>query len=201
MDTRIQDSSGAGYGAKVDSDKRLHVDSVQRSQSQQAILKGNGFNISTGSITLTSANQSALIYIKNDSDNPLVVKEIGVRAGASTIGIGSALIQLYANGDAGTIISGATDASTNFNRNLGSAKPLVGDVFKGSEGNTLTGGISAGVTATDNFTEPIIFDADIFVLPKGTSLGVLYTPPAGNTSQNVVVFSTVFYETTEINGN
>ena len=194
MDIRLKDGSGQGFVAKVDDRLRMHVDSVVRTQSQEAALLGEAYNISTGTITLTSGNESALLYIKNTSETPLVIKEVGFRAGATTGGSGSALLKLYANGDAGTIISGASAPTTNFNRNLGSAKSITGSVFKGAEGNTLTGGENAAVSSTDNFTDALVFDAEIFVLPKGTSMGALFTPPSGNTSQNVVVFATVFYE-------
>ena len=195
MENKILDGTGAGWGARVDSRFRLHTDSVTRTQSQQAILLGEGFNISTGSITLTSANQSAVFYIENDSDTDLVIKEIGIALGTSTGGTGIATIALSANATAGTIISNATAVTTNFNRNLGSTKAIDGNVFKGIEGATLTGGTSAGSTSRSSFVDPIIFDADIFVLPKGTSIGVFVTPPSGNTSQSCVVFATVFYET------
>ena len=195
MENKILDGTGAGWGARVDSRFRLHTDSVTRTQSQQAILLGEGFNISTGSITLTSANQSAVFYIENDSNTDLVIKEIGVALGTSTGGTGIATIALSANATAGTIISNATAVTTNFNRNLGSTKAIDGNVFKGVEGATLTGGTSAGSTSRSSFVDPIIFDADIFVLPKGTSIGVLVTPQTSNTSQSCVVFATVFYET------
>lgn len=194
MDISIKDGSGAGYSVKVDDAYRLHTDSVTRTQSQQAILRGDGYNLSTGSITLTSATQSAVFYLKNDSDVPLVFKEIGLRLGTSTGGTGSATITLTANPTAGTIISNALALSTAFNRNLGSSRTITGDYYKGAQGYTLTGGTSAATTGTSSFLDAIIFDADIFVLPKGTSIGVLVTPPTGNTSQTCVVFATAFYE-------
>ena len=195
MENKILDGTGAGWGARVDNRFRLHTDSVTRTQSQQAILLGEGFNISTGSITLTSANQSAVFYIENDSNTDLVIKEIGIALGTSTGGAGIATIALSAKATAGTIISNATAVTTNFNRNLGSTKAIDGNVFKGIEGATLTGGTSAGSTSRSSFVDPIIFDADIFVLPKGMSIGVFVTPQSGNTSQSCVVFATVFYET------
>lgn len=200
MDISIKDGSGAGYSAKVDSAYRMHVDAIERTQSQQAILRGDGFNLSTGLITLTSATQSAVFYLKNDGDIPLVFKEIGIRLGTSTGGTGSATITLTANPTAGTIISNALTLSTAFNRNLGSSRMITGDYYKGAQGYTLTGGTSAATTSTTNFDDPIVFEADIFVLPKGTSIGVLVTPPTGNTSQTCVVFATAFYEPAALTG-
>lgn len=197
MEFQILDGTGTGSRAQVRK-QRLYTDSVSRTQSQQAILLGDGFNLSTGVITLTTDNSSALFYLKNDGEDPLIIKEIGIRASASTGGAGAALYQLQANATGGTIISNDVDAPTNFNRNLGSSKLLTGSVLKGADSNTLTGGESAGATSSAVFDDAILFDADVFVIPKGTSIGVVFTPPTGNISQTVVVFATAFYETVEI---
>lgn len=194
----IKDSTGRNYGAKVDNQYRLHVDSVSRSQLQLAILQGLGFNISTGVLTLTTDSQSALIYLKNDSETPLIIKELSVRLGESTGGAGNALVSLSANPTAGTIISTATALSTQFNRDLSSGNILDGLFYKGTDGATLTGGSSAGATSTDEYPIVIPFDAAEFVLRKGNSIGLLFTPPAGNTSQNVVVFGTIYYDKSEL---
>lgn len=198
MDINIKGATGNGYGAKVSNSNRLHTDSVTRTQSQQAALNGDAFNISTGSITLTTATVSGVLYIKNEGDYPLVVKEIGVRIGASTGGTGAATVTLTSNPTSGTLISGALALSANSNRNLGSAKALIGEYYKGAQGATVVGGQTASTTATSNFTDALLFNAEVFVLPKGTSLAVSFTPPTSNTSQTIVVFGTLFYETTDI---
>lgn len=200
MEVKLTDGTGNGYDARIDNNNRLHVDGVVRNQSQQAILSGDGFNFSTGVITLTSANKSALYYIKNDGDDPLIIKVVGLSFGATTGGSGNGLIELIANPTGGDIITTATALSTQANRNLGSSKNLVGSVFKGAEGATLTGGTALAATTRSSFPVVVNFEDDIFVIPKGTSLGVNYTPPSGNTSQTVVVFSTLFYERSDFNG-
>ena len=198
---KIQDGSGKGYEAKVDNENRLHTDSVSRDQSLQAALKSNSYNISTGVITLTSGDESGVFYIKNNEDNPLVIKEILVIPGATTGGSGNALITIKKNPSAGTLISGASAVSTNVNRDFGSAKSLTADVYKGAEGNTVTDGSNFAASSRDTFDSPITFDASIIVLRKGNSLAVTFEPPTGNTSQTVIVACTCFIETADVNGN
>ena len=62
----ILDGTGKGYEAKVDSDYRLTVSSVSRDLSSESARIGENYNINTGAITLTTANESAVAYIKNN---------------------------------------------------------------------------------------------------------------------------------------
>ncbi len=200
MEMKVTDATGTGQGAKVDGEKRLHVDSVSRTQIQRAALQGNAYNISTGSITLTNANESAVLYMANDGDFPLIVSIIGVRIGTSTGGTGNATIRIYKNSTGGTIVSNASALGSNSNLNLGSAKILDGDYFKGAQGDTITGGTVLSVTQTAVFTDPVQFvfgDAGVIV-PKGTNIAVTFQPPTSNTSQSVLVFATAYYETSDI---
>jgi hypothetical protein len=196
---RIGDGTGNGYETKVDSENRLHVDSVSRSQIQQAALKSNAFNINTGSITLTSANASGIFYIKNNEGSPLVLNEILVIIGATTGGSGDALIEIIKNPTTGTLISGATDVDSTCNRDFGSAKILTADQYKGAEGNTITDGEIYASTTRSSFGTLVEFNSSTIVLRKGNSLAVRYTPPASNTSQDVTVAVTSFLETAELN--
>jgi len=197
MNINLVDGRGTGNAAGVSKDGRVSVVGVMRTQIQQASLNGDAYNISTGPITLTSAAQSAVLYLKNDGDADLVVKSLGVRIGATTGGgTNVATLDVSANSTGGTIISGASALAANSNLNAGSAKILEGDFYKGAQGNTLTGGKAVSNTATNNFTDPVSFafgDAG-FVLPKGTNVGLLFTPPTGNTSQTIIVFGILFYE-------
>lgn len=200
MEITVKDSN-KGNVATVDDNFRLHVDSIQRSQIEQACLIGNAYNISTGSITLTSANESVLFYLKSNNEFPLVIKEILVIPAGSTGGTGNALVRIYKNPTGGTIVSNAVDVGTNANRTFSSAKQLDGDYFKGVEGDTITGGVSFAVSSRSTFDAPIAFDAAPIVLEKGNTLAVSWQPPTGNTSQNVVVACTLFLEESQFNGN
>mgnify|MGYP001088378524 FL=1 len=47
----------------VNSKGEASISGEVRTQSQQAVIDGKGYNINTGSITLTNATESALLYL------------------------------------------------------------------------------------------------------------------------------------------
>jgi hypothetical protein len=190
----IVDGTGSSYEAKVDSDNRLNVYSVQRDLSSEAARLGRNYNVNTGAINLTSANKSAVAYIKNNDDLDYIIKEVIVILGASTGGTGDLIVDLVANPTAGTIVSGAVDMDIIANRNFGSTRPFNALAYKGAEANTITDGADFSSTTRSSAGTVINFDADVIELPKGASIGVNVTPQASNTSMNVkVAFVGYFY--------
>lgn len=182
MAETIKDGS-TGNIAKV-SRNRLHVDSISKTSSEHENEVGNAYNINTGTINLTSASQSAVLYLKNNEDSDLVIKKIFYIVGTSTGGSGDMTITAIRNPTAGTIVSGASAVDININRNFGSSQVLSVDVFKGAEANTFTDGTDAiGTIQSDNFINALI--PGTIILPKGSSFGVNITPPTGNTSLNI----------------
>lgn len=197
MSIQIEDGAGNEYRAEVSAKNRLFTDSVSRSQLEYACLVGNAYNISTGSITLTSDSQSAVGYFKYTGDNTIVIKEILIILGDSN-GTGNGLITLVKNPSQGTIVSNAVPVNAASNRDFSSANLLNADAFKGVEGDTLTDGATFAVTSRNATAQIVAFDAAPIVLKRGNSIGILYTPPSGNTSQSVIVAGTVFEELTNI---
>lgn len=190
----ILDGTGKGYEAKVDSDYRLAVSAVSRDLSSESARIGENYNINTGAITLTTANESAVAYIKNNDDKDYIIKEVIIILGASTGGSGDLEVALIRNPTTGTIISGATDMDIIANRNFGSTRPFNGLAYKGAEGNTITDGSVFSDTTRTSAGTVISFDADVIELPKGASIGVNITPQSGNTSMSVkVAFVGYFY--------
>lgn len=194
----LEDGKGTGAKAQVTSQNRLSTDCITRSQLDFACLSGDAYNISTGSISLTSDSESAVWYLKYDGEGLAVIQEIIIILGSSTSGTGNGVVTLVKNPTGGTIVSGAVDVATNSNRNFSSANIIEGDVLKGAEGNTITGGSSFAITSRSVFDEPIFFDAAPIALGKSNSIGVKYTPPTGNTSQSIIVAATVFIEQSDI---
>lgn len=195
MELTILDGTGQGKSAKVDATNRLYTNSVSKPNIDQAIYDGYGYNLSTGSITLTSANESGVFYLKNTGELPLVVKVIGFALGATTGGSGNGTFRMYKDiSAASTLVTGALALSNNVNRNFGNTRTLDGTTYKGVEGATATGGTLAGVSTRSDFSQPFRFEDAIIVLPKGTSIAATYQPPTSNTSQTVSVFCTCFYE-------
>lgn len=183
----IIDGTGQGFEAKVDKNNRLQVLAISEGYSIEAAIIGENYNLNTGAITLTSANESAVAYVKNNEEKPFIIEDVIVILGASTGGSGNLEIELIQNPTTGTIVDNATDFSVKANRNFGSSRPFDGNCYKGLEGYTLTNGnLFADTTRTSGGTV-IHFDADVIVLPKGASIGVNVTPQSGNTSMSVKV--------------
>lgn len=190
----ILDGTGEENRARVDGRNRLFTDSISRSQLEYAILSGDGYNVSTGTMALTTDSESAIGYFKYTGEFTMVINEILVILGASTSGTGLGTITLVKNGTSGTIVSSADPVSAASNRNFSSFNQLQADAYKGAEGYTLTDGDTFAVTTRDASAQVVAFDAAPIVLRKGNSISVKYTPPSGNTSQTVVVAGTVYEE-------
>ena len=201
MANEIKDGTGKGYVAQVDSDNRLHVNSVARSQSEQAALLSQAYNLSTGVVDLTSDTTSCIAYMKYTGVDPFVIKEILAIPTDSTGGTGRAIISLEKNPTTGTIIDNAVVMPSIQNRDFSSSEVLEADLYKGVEGDTITDGSVFGATSRSNFDVPITFDAANIILRKGNSISVCITPPSGNTSQMWIVVFVGFVETATVSGD
>lgn len=189
-----------GNGAKVDSNNRLHTESVNRTVLTEAVFKGEAFNFNTGAITLTTGGESALLYLSYDGSDPFVVTEIIFIIGSASGTLTSdGTAKILRNPTGGTIVSGAVNIDIAANREFSSSITVSGDLFKGAEGNTITGGTTfADTTRSSGFTGTINFDAAPIVLRKGNTLAVTWTPPAGNTSQVVKIASTGYISGSDV---
>ena len=63
---RIISDIGTPYGARVTVKNRLSTEAVTKTEQQQAGTDGDGYLVSSPIVNLTSANQSAIIYLKNN---------------------------------------------------------------------------------------------------------------------------------------
>lgn len=185
-DVRIKDATGTPNYTKVDVNNRLHTQAVTQGRADEHCDTADRYNINTGNITLTSANESALIYLKNNEEKDLVIDSTVYILGASTGGSGNVDASIFFNPTAGTIVSNADAVAMNVNMNLGSSKTLNVDVYKGAEGYTLTGGTEAlGSLMTPPTTN--IVSVGKFILPNSKSIGVKLTPQPSNTSMVVQI--------------
>lgn len=192
----IQDGAGKGYSAKVDSSQRLHVDSVTFGRSEIEVELGNGYNINTGVLNLTTAGKSAVLYFKNNEVDPIVITNLFYLIGNSTGGSGDVLITVLRNPTTGTIVSDATNAEmAGVNRNFGSSQTLSANIYKGGEGKTFTNGDKIIETILNQSPRREILSVGDIVLPQGTSIGFDITPAAGNTSLDVEFAMSVFLDT------
>ena len=180
----IKDSS-TGYIAEVNSSKRLQTRSVTVSEQQQRSIDGYGFNLNTGTIALTSANESAVMYVKYTGTKTLHVQSVAVGVGKLGVSSDPVLVKMYRNPTNGTIVTNAVAGVQFENRNFGTATQLTSDFYKGVKGDTLTGGdLIAQFYA--NQSNRLFADID-FILPPQTSIGISLTPNDDGTGGNVYV--------------
>lgn len=184
MSDYIQDGTGTGLRAKVNSSNRLTVDSIETTAESLASSSGDSFNVSNDIVNITSDVETALIHIKNTNSEDWVITRVYFHFGGSTGGVGSGEFCMIQNATTGTLISGGT-AAVPVNANFGSAKLLVGQFLQGTNGSTITDGTEFVRTIVPNFTSRNIIPFDSVVIPPGASLSLQFKPPTGNTSLKV----------------
>jgi hypothetical protein len=171
---------------KVDIAGRAHVDSISTDRESYSSQGGTSFNLNTGLFELTNAaTTNAAMYVKNNEDYPLVITNIFYQTGASTGGSGNIIVSVLRNPTAGTIVSGATPVEININRNFGSSRTLDVTAYKGANGLTFTDGTKALESILATATQRIAISAGSITLPKGSSIGINFKTPTGNTSMQV----------------
>jgi hypothetical protein len=184
MGFQIQDGTGSSNKVKVSNSNKLFVESVNRSEREEEALLGEAYNISTGFITLTSANQSSLLFFKNNEDLDLVISEFLIAVRNSTAGTTNHIrVDIVKNPTSMGSGSG-TDLNIN-NVNFGSSNTINSDNEIGQEGSTLNGGTIylPLVVPIENLTTEVAST----ILPKGSSIGVNIIPPTSNTSLDVSI--------------
>jgi hypothetical protein len=181
---QLEDGAGSSKKLKVNNSNRALTDSVTKGTDQDAAKEGRLFQFGSMPVNLTSANESAILYFKNNEDADLEIVSFSFGSNGMT---GSNpgdvyLLRLYTNSQG---ITGGTDTEA-VNNNLGSSKKLNADIQFGAEGSTVTGGLPAG----NALIEPSTFKRFplYWVVPKGSSLAITVQPAAGNTNATVDLF-------------
>lgn len=180
MGFEISDGTGKGTSAGVDINNRLLTNAISESVLQYAAESGDAFFIGTPLVTLTSSSESAILFIENREDKPLILSQFFIIAESTSGGSPNMFrVSWYKNP---TAITSAT-ATVSLNQNFGSSSELDANIFYGAEGSSVTGG---GLVAQLSF--PIgqfnSLDANL-ILEKGSSFAITITPPTGNTSSAV----------------
>ena len=177
---KINDGSGKGFSVKVDECQRLHTHAFTICANTSATINGDVFDICSGIVTLTTACESGMLYIKNNENDDIIISLQFVNLGTSTGGTEQSIVTFYLSPTTGTLISGACPTSV-LNRRIGSSSALDVDTFNGEEGSTITNGNAISFPST-SFTSN-----SPYVLPKGATFAVSITPPTGNTSMSAAV--------------
>ena len=199
MSVTIKDGTGSGQVAKVTDENRLETSSVTQADKDHAADLGNKYNINTGDITLTDANKTTTLYIKNNESSDLVISSLIYNLGATTSGSGDAKIEVLRNPTAGDIVTNASDVEMKSNQNFGSSNTLLADAYKGATADAAItdGDVSISTRSAAN-TGRIFISLGSLVIPKGSSLAIDYTPPSSNTSQIVQFAASCFLKTFDL---
>lgn len=172
MAEQIEDGTGTGFRVYVGSDNRMQTRAIQEPEAIHNAELGGSYNFNTGLISITG--DATLIYVKNNSDENLIITDIVTAAGDGITHSDFPLFTAVRNPTGGDLITDATAISINQNRNFGSSKTAEVNAYKGKVGGTLTGGndllifqgAKTGRSAFSNLN---------FLIPKGGSIGVKLT--------------------------
>lgn len=176
----IEDGTGSGSRLKIGSDNRLQARVVRETEIVHATESGNAYNWNTGLVSVSG--DATLIYIKNNSDDQLVITNIALGAFDGITHSDAPYITVIRNPTGGDLISDATAVTMNQNRNFGSSNTATINVFKGKTSGTITGGNDIAILQT-NKTGRSFFGID-FILTKGTSMAIKLTANRSSGSAN-----------------
>ena len=175
---QIIDGTGTGTFAKVDSTNRLETHSVTLTERNEAVQNGVGFELGAPPTNFTVATETALIFIKNDGNNPLVITRWEFSGAESTGGTSDVtLLKLYQG------VTSITNSSPGgaVNSLFGSNISLDATISLGNGSTSAVTGGSAFGSAFVKYLGQSVFDGP-WVLPQGQSIALTVTPPASNTS-------------------
>lgn len=193
---KISDGSGRGHEAGVNSRGMMEVVAVTRDQVKDGAFHARAYTIGSGLITLTSANESSVLYIKNNHITDWLQMEVGdVSTGPSTGGSAASSVKVrgYANPLTGSIITlgtiavaGSTGSNSPYicNGNMSSRAIAPITAIGGAEGLTQSG--SSGLFGTRILaTGQNLSLLSAVVLGPGSSVVYTIQPPTSNTSMQV----------------
>lgn len=180
MTTLLQDGL-TGRTARIDVKNRLLTFATSQEEEAAAALEGETFTINTGDITLTSANESGVLHIKNTDTVPWIFTRLFFNVGASTGGSGHWRLKVIKNVTAGTLISGGTTITPQ-NLNFGQAATLTSTSLKGAEGDTVTDGTDVINSIIPGASTRVLIANNPIIVEPGSALSITITPPSGNTS-------------------
>ena len=195
MTNTIKDGTGTGNRVKVDIDNRIHALAVSKSSEQQGAIDGNTYNINTGTITLTDASESGLLYLKNTSEaKRIVISTVGYLIGNSTAGAGDLELTIVKGVTGGTLVDAASAVAINSNKNLSVSTQLSATAYKGAQGVTLTGGSDMYKSLLASAATRYVIATGDLILGPNDVIGIKITPQTSNTSMGIQVFLSIIEE-------
>ena len=182
----IEGVNNPGNKAKVDNKGRLETHSVSIAVQTDTALEGDTYNLNTGTFQLTDATETAIFYLKNDSEEKdIVIPRIFVSLGASTGGSGPIEGKITRGPIAGGIVTSGVD-NPPLNFNFGSSKSLAVTSKTGSTAlGVCTGDPSPIMFYFPNDAQRYTIAFEAIILPRGAELCLSITPSTSNTSMDI----------------
>jgi hypothetical protein len=183
----IEDGKGTGKKAKVNADNQLITRATAVEQRLTSAVDGNYYEVTTGLITITTATEQGMLYLKNTADLGIVIDRVFFDFWTSAGGTDQDItIGYYRN----PTITGGTDV-TPFNTNFssGTASSAIGEFKRNT--TTMTGDHWWYMYASDKTS--IAIDEGRIYIPSGYSFGIAMEPPTGNTSMKININIAFYY--------
>lgn len=191
MATIIEDGTGKGFNAKVDSSNRLEVRAVVEDSALEGATKGETYVIGTPYLTQTADTTNGILYFKSEESVSLFTKTFSSQARwASGATFQNFLVNVYTNISESSLTGTWVDFNP-LNTNFGSSNQLSGTFKYGSP--TGAGGFT-GLTPSFQLAFPVNVYNQItsnLVFPKGVGILLAVTPPSGNVQMPVSFSLTV----------
>ena len=172
----LTNGTGTGDQLHIDKNHQAHTFCITETEANDAVERGNGYNINTGLIALTGTSDSAVLYFKNAESPVNGVSDVVIDTIIVSINSISATITehpimtIIRNPTTGTIVSNATAADMVSNNAFGSSNSLDSLIYKGADGYTITDGTDhAIVLCKEGRTTIPELNID---LSKGSSIGI-----------------------------
>ena len=203
MSLRIGDGGGKNGDMRTSVDQRGLVQSVMRTESQEANAKGQGVNINTDDVTISA--ETVLLYVKNTrstkisgEDQIFRVTNLAVqfRNGSSPVFAGRGKFSVDFDGDGGTVISSNNVVPIKSNQNPGSTETFVDlTALVGASGETVTNVSQQGHFDIDGAEGARVMGDFDWVLPQGKAISVKIDPNLSSGTLDVYVNLAGYYTT------
>ena len=195
----IEDGTGFNGFLGVDFNNRVLGFNEERTFIDMSAEVGDRYNINTGKINITAANDTPILYIKNNSLFDMVVTSVVLNLGANN-GSGDGFFKIEKNVSSATFITNAVPASAKSNMNHGTNKIFNFDTYIGDDTDTWTGGSAVFDGLINSGVGRHVISNSSMVLPKGASMTVIWKPPAGNSDQDVNAAAAIYFKSKDVAG-
>lgn len=178
MGFQIQDGTGSSRRAEVTTRNRLLTDAITEERAVfNSIVDGKTFVVFTDFITFTGSgtNQFGMLYIKNTSDQLMLVHHVKIWSGTLNQ---TAKIRMIDDPTTGTLISDGFSASI-MNINMGSSQEFEGLAYQASAATkTVTNGEVMGnhYIGSGNQQMLAMMWNGAMVIPKNKAMAITVQP-------------------------